>query len=186
MSSHVISAWPGTWSVYDQPCDQCMIATWSVHDQLRYHCMISHVTVHVSNLIIAGLPTWAPHETHVISAWSATWAVYDQPRDQCMISCLEPVYIRKLSLGDSEGQGSLTGCSPWGPKESDTTERLNNKTRKQSLNSRITTSFYIKIFLWCVITKGCWKCCGTRKVKEIRFFLCQNTWEKSCYVLHQW
>ena len=52
------------------------------------------------------------------------------------------------TLGDSEGQGSLTCCSPWVPKESDTTERLNNnKTRKQSLNSRIMTSFYIKIFL---------------------------------------
>ena len=30
------------------------------------------------------------------------------------------------SLGDSEGQGSLACCSPWGGKESDTTERLNN------------------------------------------------------------
>ena len=29
--------------------------------------------------------------------------------------------------GDGEGQGSLACCSPWGPKESDTTERLNNK-----------------------------------------------------------
>ena len=28
--------------------------------------------------------------------------------------------------GDSEGQGSLTYYSPWGRKESDTTERLNN------------------------------------------------------------
>ena len=28
--------------------------------------------------------------------------------------------------GDSEGQGSLPCCSPWGPKESDTTEQLNN------------------------------------------------------------
>ena len=26
---------------------------------------------------------------------------------------------------DSEGQGSLTYCSPWGGKESDRTERLN-------------------------------------------------------------
>ena len=25
-------------------------------------------------------------------------------------------------LGGSEGQGSLAGCSPWGHKESDTTE----------------------------------------------------------------
>ena len=25
------------------------------------------------------------------------------------------------TLGDGEGQGSLASCSPWGPKESDTT-----------------------------------------------------------------
>ena len=30
------------------------------------------------------------------------------------------------TLGDSEGQGSLACCSPWGNKELDTTERLNN------------------------------------------------------------
>ena len=29
------------------------------------------------------------------------------------------------ALGDGEGQGSLGCCSPWGCKESDTTERLN-------------------------------------------------------------
>ena len=31
------------------------------------------------------------------------------------------------ALGDGDGQGSLGCCSPWGLKESDTTERLNNK-----------------------------------------------------------
>ena len=30
------------------------------------------------------------------------------------------------ALGDGEGQGILTRCSPWGHKESDTTEQLNN------------------------------------------------------------
>ena len=30
------------------------------------------------------------------------------------------------ALGDGEGQGSLECCSPWGRKESETTERLNN------------------------------------------------------------
>ena len=30
------------------------------------------------------------------------------------------------TLQDSEGQESLAYCSPWGRKESDTTERLNN------------------------------------------------------------
>ena len=28
--------------------------------------------------------------------------------------------------GDGEGQGSLVWCSPWGQKESDMTEQLNN------------------------------------------------------------
>ena len=31
------------------------------------------------------------------------------------------------ALGDSEGQGSLACCSPWGGKESNVTEQLNNK-----------------------------------------------------------
>ena len=30
------------------------------------------------------------------------------------------------TLGDGEGQGSLACCSPWGHRESDTAERLNN------------------------------------------------------------
>ena len=30
------------------------------------------------------------------------------------------------TLGNSEGQGSLACCSPWGHKESDTTELLNS------------------------------------------------------------
>ena len=31
--------------------------------------------------------------------------------------------------GDSEGQGSLVCCSPWGRKDSDMTERLNNNNK---------------------------------------------------------
>ena len=31
--------------------------------------------------------------------------------------------------GDSEGQGGLVCCSPWGCKELDTTERLNNNSK---------------------------------------------------------
>ena len=32
--------------------------------------------------------------------------------------------------GGGDGQGSLACCSPWGYKESDTTERLDKKTHK--------------------------------------------------------
>ena len=37
--------------------------------------------------------------------------------------------------GDGEGQGSLACCSPWGHKESDMTEQLNNKWHSTSLFS---------------------------------------------------
>ena len=36
------------------------------------------------------------------------------------------------TLGESEGQGSLVYCSPWGHKELDTTEWLNNSVRAAS------------------------------------------------------
>ena len=34
--------------------------------------------------------------------------------------------------GDNEGQGSLLCCSPWGCKESDTTEQLNHNKIKET------------------------------------------------------
>ena len=37
------------------------------------------------------------------------------------------------ALGNSEGQGSLACCSPWGHKESEMTERLTSHKRKGSL-----------------------------------------------------
>ena len=38
------------------------------------------------------------------------------------------------ALGDGDGQGSLVCCSPWGHKESDMTERLNNNNNHRSIN----------------------------------------------------
>ena len=35
------------------------------------------------------------------------------------------------TLGDSEGQGSLACCSPWGHKKLDMNEQLNNTTAKE-------------------------------------------------------
>ena len=37
-----------------------------------------------------------------------------------------------ILAGKSHGQRSLVGCSPWGRKESGTTERLTLKTKKES------------------------------------------------------
>ena len=39
-------------------------------------------------------------------------------------------------LGDSEGQGSLACCSPWGGKVSDTPERLNNKKSRYEVQQQ--------------------------------------------------
>ena len=37
--------------------------------------------------------------------------------------------------GESHEQRSLVGCSPWGPKESDTTEGLNNSIHSSVIHS---------------------------------------------------
>ena len=41
------------------------------------------------------------------------------------------------TLGDSEGQGSLACCSPWGHKELVTTEQLNNNNNTSIQTARI-------------------------------------------------
>ena len=44
-----------------------------------------------------------------------------------MISCYHRLngHEFELTLGVVDGQGGLACCSPWGCKESDTTERMN-------------------------------------------------------------
>ena len=42
-----------------------------------------------------------------------------------MVSLIKGHEFEKIP-GDSEGQGFLSCCSPWGCEESDMTERLNN------------------------------------------------------------
>ena len=39
----------------------------------------------------------------------------------------------ELTPGDSEGEGSLECCSPWGHKESDMTKQLNHKGHECSV-----------------------------------------------------
>ena len=44
-------------------------------------------------------------------------------RLECRHNSILNGHEAEQTLGDSEGQGSLAGCSPWGHKESDTTEQ---------------------------------------------------------------
>ena len=46
-------------------------------------------------------------------------------------------YEFEQALGIGDGMGSLACCSPWGHKESDTTDRLNNKQLFSELNEII-------------------------------------------------
>ena len=50
------------------------------------------------------------------------------------------------ALGDGEGQGSLVCCSPWGHKESDTTEQL-NRTDVVNTGCYTIVDIYIALFL---------------------------------------
>ena len=56
------------------------------------------------------------------------------------------------ALGDSEGQGSLACCSPWGRKESDTTERLTTTIRTISSGAFLGCPTQV---LACLVTQSC-------------------------------
>ena len=43
----------------------------------------------------------------------------------------------KQTPGHSEGQGSLVCCSPWGHKESDMTEQLNNSKKVKAFSTAL-------------------------------------------------
>ena len=46
-------------------------------------------------------------------------------------SITDSVDMSLKTLGVGDGQGGLACCSPWGCKESDRTEELNQRTRSQ-------------------------------------------------------
>ena len=48
-------------------------------------------------------------------------------------------------LGDSEGQESLVYCSPWGCKDSDTSEQLNNNDNNNG--SLLLTEVILEIYI---------------------------------------
>ena len=47
--------------------------------------------------------------------------------------------------GDGEGQGGLVYCSPWGHKESDTTEQLNNESMNMKYLSIYLDLLYLRV-----------------------------------------
>ena len=51
------------------------------------------------------------------------------------------------ALGDDEGQGSQACCSPWGCKESDMTEQLNNSMIQSHQKIYLGLSVRVTFFL---------------------------------------
>ena len=71
------------------------------------------------------------------NSWEKTWLQEDKgaTKDK-MAGCHHQSNGHEFeqALGDGEGQGSLACCSPWGCKELDMTEQLNNN-EQQLMNS---------------------------------------------------
>ena len=59
------------------------------------------------------------------------------------------------TAGDGERQGTLVCCSPWGRKESDTTEQLNNNDTKLDATFLLLGIYYV-----------CWVCFGPEETQS--------------------
>ena len=79
------------------------------------------------------LATWCKEPSH----WERPWCWERQRAGREAVTENETVgwhhrldgYETEQTLGGSEGQGSLACCSPWGHKESETTEQLNSNNQ---------------------------------------------------------
>ena len=89
------------------------------------------------------LATWCLNVTHLKKPWcwerlKARREGDDRGYDGWMASLTQWTWVW-ASSGVGDGQGSLAYCSPWGSKESDTTEQLNwNIPNCRSSNTRAT------------------------------------------------
>ena len=97
-----------------------------------------------------GLPhcRWILYQlSHQGSPRTLEWVTYpfssgsSQPRNPYGVSCIAGGFFTNWAtrrhefeniLGDSEGQGSLACCSPWGRKDLGTTDQLNNSLTSNS------------------------------------------------------
>ena len=57
---------------------------------------------------------------------------------------IDPMDMSVSKQGDSEGQGGQACCSPWGRKQSDMTEQLNNSSNAMSITKDyIDVEYYL-------------------------------------------
>ena len=104
-------------------------AKWSNQSILKKPTLIIHWKDWCWSWSSNTLATWCKEPTHWKRPWF--WGKIEDRRGRT-----EDEMVRwhhwlnghefKQILGDREGQGSLACCGPWGCKELDTTERLNN------------------------------------------------------------
>ena len=83
--------------------------------------------------------TWCKEPTHWKRPWCwKDWRHEDKGASENeMVGCHHQLNGHEFEQtpGDTEGQGSLACYSPWGRKESDTTERLNNNNAEAGVVS---------------------------------------------------
>ena len=111
--------------------------------------------------ILAWRIPWTEEPSRLQSMGSQRVRYYrsDLAHKHACTSCQIRYLIRSYHL--NEGWGSLACCNPWGFKESDKTERLNNNTnppseglsRMSSLSLSLSLSF--SFFAQCLSTKPC-------------------------------
>ena len=107
---------------------ECWVLSQVFHSLLSSSSIGSLVSLHFLPLKWYHMHIWVA-DISPGDSYSSLWVI--QPsilHDLLFIMCHFIGHELEQILGDGEGHGSLACCSPWGHKESDTAEWLNNKS----------------------------------------------------------
>ena len=116
------------WKQPKCPSREEWIKMWYIHTMENYSAL--HWKDWCWNCSSNTLATWYKELTHRKRPWC--WVRLKQEKKGTTVDVTVGWHhqLNRLGFeqapGDAEGQGSLACCSPWGCKDLDTTERLNN------------------------------------------------------------
>ena len=122
-----------TMGKYFQQRQQCILIIWTVYTcffRSLHWCLLSAYECASVKMLMSQVAQWVPAMQEMQHTWVRSLG-WEDPLEEGLAIIL--VFLP----GESHGQRSLVVYSPWGWKESDTTERLSTHTHRILMSQKV-------------------------------------------------